>query len=113
MIMPLKNKFSVWSPKSLDLGVSNFFNWLFFLTPKSKDLGLQPASNKLNYKTFMLCCAARHGSLYESVNIYNKVHIYTIAYARGSEKQKCIRAASVSEYFVNFHALLCPRHGSL
>ena len=47
MIMPLKNKFSVWGPKSLDLGISNFFNWLYFLTPKSKDLGLQPASKKL------------------------------------------------------------------
>ena len=70
--MPLKNKFSVWSPKSLDLGVSNFFNWLYFLTHKSKDLGLQPASNKLNYKTFMLCCAARHGSLYESIKILCK-----------------------------------------
>ena len=56
MIMPLKNKFVVWSPKSLDLGVSNFFKSLLFLTPKFKDLGLQPASNKLNYKTFMLCC---------------------------------------------------------
>ena len=38
MIMPLKNKFVVWSPKSLDLGVSNFFkSW----SPKSKGLGLQ------------------------------------------------------------------------
>ena len=46
MIMPLKNKFVVWSPKSLDLGVSNFFNWLYYLTPKSKDLGLQPVSKK-------------------------------------------------------------------
>ena len=47
MIMPLKNKFVVWSPKSLDLGISNFFKSMFLLTPKSKDLGLQPGSNKL------------------------------------------------------------------
>ena len=47
MIMPLKNKFVVWSPKSLDLGLSNLFKSLFFLTPKSKDLGLQPGYNKL------------------------------------------------------------------
>ena len=47
MIMNLKNKFVVWSPKSLDLGVINFSNRCFFLTPKSKDLGLQPVSKKL------------------------------------------------------------------
>ena len=76
IIMPLKNKFVVWSPKSLDLGVSNFFNWLYFLTPKTKDLGLQPASNKLNYKTFMLCCAARHGSLYESIKFRHKFNMF-------------------------------------
>jgi len=40
MIMPLKNKFVVWSPKSLDLGVSYLFICIF-LTHKSKDLGLQ------------------------------------------------------------------------
>ena len=76
MIMPLKNKFVVWSPKSLDLGVSNFFKLLFFLTPKSKDLVLQPASNKLNYKTFMLCCAARHGSLYEIIKFRHKFSMF-------------------------------------
>ena len=45
--------------------------------------------------------------VYMKVLIYKINSIYTLAYARGSEKQKCIRAASESECFVNFHALLC------